>query len=62
MPNTKAPEQSSNSTSSNPNHQKLSDAIDCEQTIFMLDLAARTTAFSQAITLFLNIIEASEAY
>ncbi|MGS0744176.1 hypothetical protein ACVBEF_20540, partial [Glaciimonas sp. GG7] len=62
MPNTKAPEQSQSSPPPNPKHQKFSDAIDCEQTIFMLDLAARTAAFSQAITLFLNIIEASEAY
>ncbi|MGS0744303.1 hypothetical protein ACVBEF_21220, partial [Glaciimonas sp. GG7] len=62
MPNTKAPEQSSDATSPNQNHQKLSDAIDCEQSIFMLDFATRTAAFSQAFTLFINIIEANEAY
>ncbi|MGS0744295.1 hypothetical protein ACVBEF_21180, partial [Glaciimonas sp. GG7] len=62
MPNTKAPEQSSDATSSNQHHQNLSDAIDCEQSIFMLDLAARTAAFSQAVTLIFDIVEASEAY
>ena len=55
MPNTNASKQ-------NPKHQKLSDAIDTERYIFMLDFAARSGAFSKAFTLFLNILEANAAY
>ena len=49
-------------TTTNPKHQKLSDAIDTEQYIYLLDFIARTAAFTQGLTVCLNLQETNEAY
>ncbi|MGS0744305.1 hypothetical protein ACVBEF_21230, partial [Glaciimonas sp. GG7] len=46
----------------NAKHQNLSDAIDTEQYIYLHDFATRCAAFSQAITVCLNLQETNEAY
>ncbi|MGS0744291.1 hypothetical protein ACVBEF_21160 [Glaciimonas sp. GG7] len=46
----------------NATHQKLSDAIDTEQYIYLHDFATRTAAFSQGITICVNLHEANEAF
>ena len=46
----------------NAKHQKLSDAIDTEQYIYLHDFATRSAAFYQGITICLNLHETNEAY
>ncbi|MGS0744320.1 hypothetical protein ACVBEF_21310, partial [Glaciimonas sp. GG7] len=50
------------SNTTNAKHQKLSDAIDTEQYLYLHDFATRTAVFSQAITICLNLNEANEAF
>lgn len=62
MPKTNTSEQTQNSHPENPTHQKSSNDIDCAQQLFMMDFVARSTTFSQATNICLNILETNEAY
>ncbi|MGS0742315.1 hypothetical protein ACVBEF_10845 [Glaciimonas sp. GG7] len=60
MPNTNA--SASSSPSENPAHQKLSDAIDREQQMLMMDCIERSDKFAGGLGVCLDIIEANQTY
>ncbi|MGS0740225.1 hypothetical protein ACVBEF_20730 [Glaciimonas sp. GG7] len=57
MPNTNASQ-----TSPHAAQQTLSDAIDCEQQLFIMEHDARSANLSKAIAIIFNLIEANDAY
>ncbi|MGS0742165.1 hypothetical protein ACVBEF_10075 [Glaciimonas sp. GG7] len=60
MPNTNA--SPSSSPSENPAHEKLSDAIDREQQMLMMDCIERSDKFAGGLGVCLDIFEVNETY